>query len=881
MVAQESSTIHDAVAFQAITAQLQDGTTPGAVIGHPCLERLSQVVRSMESGDGRPSPLDLAVLVRQALRFRELQNEGANPPRLHVQTGAGWPESSHWNQVGIDARLEGEEFVVRANSWCPNWLPDADRIGADTAAASERRRRIQEDIPGDPFLEKFRGHESYLTRGQRSAVRAAFSTPPGGSLLVSLPTGDGKSFVFQLLADIGYGSRDGLPGVTLVITPTVALALDQQRAAELLNVTHHRSAYVGGMPAEDRKDMIKRIREGTQGLCIASPEAACGILRDSLMAAAAGGFLRTIVVDEAHLVDAWGANFRASFQVLSGLRKEMLEEAPEGDQPRTLLLSATLTDTTVATLRTLFPGNAANGAGFKLLSAPLLRPEIEYWVSKETTPAQRVRRVVEAVLHMPRPAIVYTTEVAHAEALYNTLSGLGFHRLALMTGKSSSAPREQIINDWRENRLDLVVGTSAFGLGVDNPHVRTVIHACIPETLDRFYQEVGRGGRDGCSSASIMIPVKQSGRNVRDDFDTARGLNQRRLLTVEVAHRRWEAMFGNQDRRFEGDLKFRLRVDGPPGFESDYIDMVGETNTEWNLRTLTLMANARMIELLGPESVAEPQEHTDDEADESESEIATKFQQYQRIKILEPAHLEISKWHEIVDVHREHMDQAYKENLKRMFQFMDGTHCAADTLAPVYQLSLSYDSEEFSSPEVAKACGGCPNCRYLGHRRETEPAKNANHPWPAASLQSSPASRLLDAANRVLIFYPDEIDLRARRRLIGSLGSLAVAGVRNIISLPGAPITAEEIQKQVPDIALFAANKLPPWSSLPPGPTMMFLPIGFKLTDRIVRTRDATDVHFIFVHHEVEDPEVPGILYRRRIKGPQFTDLNLFNSQVS
>ena len=357
----------------------------------------------------------------------------------------------------------------------------------------------------------------------------------------------------------------------------------------------------------------------------------------------------------------------------------------------------------------------------------------------------------------------------------------------------------------------------------------------------------------------------------------ARQLNKRRLLTVKVAYKRWEAMFNNQDKQHEGGMVHRLRVDGPPGVESNYIDMVGDMNTEWNNRTLTLMANARIIELLSPLSVAEPQEPTDDEVEESNGAIGDQFRQYQRINIIEPTHLLLSKWQESVEVHRERMDKAYKENLQSMFQFMKGTQCSADILAPVYQLTAH---EGIVYPEVAKACGGCAHCRSHDEHRETEPAKNVRHPWPSEVLQL-PASQLVDNSNIALILYPDEIDSRTRRRWLEALGRLASCGVRNIISISGAPLTAGEIQKQVPQIALFAASELPIWNNLPPGPTMMFLPNGFQLTDRILRKRDASSAHFIFVHHEAEYPDHPGVPVLNLFNGRRYHELKLFNDQVN
>jgi superfamily II DNA/RNA helicase len=702
--------------------------------------------------------------------------------------------------------------------------------------------------------------------------------------LVCLPTGDGKSYVFQLLASIGYGANDGLPGVTLVITPTVALAMDHERAAKELGISGHRMAYFGGIPSEERRDMINRIRNGTQGLCFASPEAACGLLRPALIDAAKAGMFRTFVLDEAHLVDAWGANFRAAFQVLSGLRAEFMKVAPTPSKPRTLLLSATLTAATIGTLKTLFPGDLPGDTGFGLVTAAQLRPEIDYWVAGPVRAAERERRVVEAILHMPRPAILYVTEVAHAKKWHRELRKLGFSRLSVMTGDTSPQEKTKIVLDWHEGRLDLVVGTSAFGLGIDNPHVRTVIHACVPETLDRFYQEVGRGGRDGHSAASIIIPAGNYSPEWKDDYYTARGLNNVRLLKIETAHRRWSGMFKRQA-LFEGDDVFRMRVDGRPGLESEYIDMIGEKNTEWNVRVLTLMANAGMIELLGPDSnVVGAGDMEDPEVDGEavDADSVRLIEQFQRIKITQPGHLDIAKWQELVEPHREKVDAAHRDNLDRMFGFLDMKECAADTLAPVYRLSWAADANEAPvSLEVAIACGGCPNCRALGRRRETQLTQNARHPWSMVRPLLSPASELVDAGNRVVIYYSNQLNSRALRRWTEALAVLVSSGVHNLITLPGAPIVPEAVQDKVKGIALFSANCLPPRDYLPPGPTMVIVPANCLLTERLLRRREFGDEHFIFVPREADYPDMPCIPLRSRFEGSEFANLDIFIQQVN
>ena len=123
--------------------------------------------------------------------------------------------------------------------------------GVDAAVVSETQLRRILPVPGDPFMAGIDGHGDYQSGGQRSAVRAALCAPPGSTLVVCLPTGEGKSFVFQAIASFGYGSTDGRPGVTLVVTPTVSLALDHQRRAQDMGIAGHPVAYTSGMQRED------------------------------------------------------------------------------------------------------------------------------------------------------------------------------------------------------------------------------------------------------------------------------------------------------------------------------------------------------------------------------------------------------------------------------------------------------------------------------------------------------------------------------------------------------------------------------------------------------------------------------------------------------
>ena len=783
--------------------------------------------------------------------------------------------------AGVTAVPTENGITIQARPWLPNWLSDPPFGGVDGAAVSESQRRRTNPVPGDPFMLGIPGHQNYQSPGQRASVRAALCAPPGSTLVVCLPTGEGKSFAFQAIASFGYRAVDGLPGVTLVVTPTVALALDHQRRVQEMGISEHPVAYIGDMPESEKRAIIERIKNGTQGLCFAAPESVCGALFLPLSDAASHGYLRALVVDEAHLVDSWGANFRAEFQLLGGIRKKILENAPDSTRPRTLLLSATFTGTTLDTLQSIFPGDPASG-GTQLVSSTQLRPEIEYWVSGPTSQEDRKKRVTEALLHMPRPAILYVTMREHARNWYLSLRDLGFRRMAILTGSSSATDRAKVVHEWREQNLDLVVGTSAFGLGIDHPNVRTVVHACVPETLDRFYQEVGRGGRDGKAAASIIVPVREDHYSERDDFQTARSLNSRRLLTIEVARRRWDAMFNHPDKVHEGDGVFRLPVDVPPGTDPRHIDMEGETNTGWNQRTLTLMANSEMLELLGPVSWRETESEDQTDGDHNEGTAPARRREIHRVKVVDPRHQDDSAWTERVEPYRKSMESASRANLDKMRQFLRGRECAADLLAQVYELEWkSSQSDPKRTVSVARACAGCPHCRRTGVERSTELPQIPWIPWQWTAGVSAPASRMLDSTNRVVVFYDDVLDRQTLRRWRQGMAKLAACGVRNMISLPGAPLQAWEVQGELPNMPIFSSSELAPFDYLPMAPVAVIIPLGYTISQHILRPRKPEESHFIFVHRESPDPGIPGALLRDRFQGPQMTGLDLFFYRMS
>ena len=321
----------------------------------------------------------------------------------------------------------------------------------------------------------------------------------------------------------------------------MALALDQERhVRELLKNQELCLAYTSSKGEEERREMRRRVRDGSQTVIFVSPEAVTHSLSYALFGAARQGHLRYFVVDEAHLVDQWGTEFRPEYQAMAGLRRELLstQQASGGELFRTVLMTATLSPTTADLLAQLFSEDGV----VECVVSNLLRPEPSYSTAEFAGWELRNRGVIEAALHLPRPAIVYTTRVEFASKQYEALRREGFRRLALFTGETRpDEVRRSILAAFRNDGIDLVVATSAFGLGVDQDDVRTVIHACIPETIDRYYQEVGRSGRDGRASISLVC---WTAGDRRDAFS----LSQHKVIGERLGLAHWQAMFSRRNR---------------------------------------------------------------------------------------------------------------------------------------------------------------------------------------------------------------------------------------------------------------------------------------------------------------------------------------------
>lgn len=670
--------------LQSCLAEWPDVTLPGEIVSDSLIERVRQILVAVKEGK-LFARADFQPLIRHLLLRESSDCKVASS--LRVPSDSPWPSAGDWNSHGVATmRVGGSTFLLTPEPWHPDWI-SGDESGVFSAAFTKNIARENGSCTSDPFVADATGYQQYSSPGQREAVRAAFLMPYGHTLIVNLPTGSGKSLVGQA-PSLTY-RQDG--NLTLFVVPTVALAIDQARQMQLyLQRSGQMSgarplAWYGGLSDADRAEMRKSLLDGTQRILFTSPEALTTSLLRTVFAVVRNGWLRYLVIDEAHLITQWGDEFRPAFQALAGLRNSLLGQAGS-NKFRTLLLSATFTLETVETLATLFgPKDHV-----QMVSAVHLRPEPQYWFSRAYSIAEKEKRVLEALAHAPRPFLLYVTTRKDAQKWHDILTNrAGYQRVQQFDGGTPDQVRSRIIHDWIGNKLDGVVATSAFGVGIDKADVRTVIHAAIPETLDRFYQEVGRGGRDGKPSVSLLVYEDS-------DWRLPQGMSTPTLISNELGFSRWQALFNSSTKSGnEGLFKVDLGA-VRPGLAGN-----SDENVKWNMRTLLLMSRAGFIELnIEPNGLPE-NPHDEDLPSSPLAAMASV-----RIRTLRDDHLLEESWEKVVSPSRDKTLRAGERNLELMQGILENGKEVSMTLADLYQIR-----SPVWSVTVTRVCGGCPEDR--------------------------------------------------------------------------------------------------------------------------------------------------------------------------
>ena len=319
------------------------------------------------------------------------------------------------------------------------------------------------------------GYDSFRA-GQKSVIDSILA---GSDAFAVMPTGAGKSVCYQIPAVL-------LPGITLVVSPLISLMQDQVKA---LNEAGVQAAFINSSLSEkDYNETIRKARQGTYKIIYIAPER---LVTEGFLALAKSVPISMVTVDEAHCISQWGQDFRPSYMKIVEFVKTLEK------RPIISAFTATATETVrediVCTLGLQNPFTLVNGFD---------RENLFFQVEKPKNKEQYILKYISG--HSGDSGIIYCATRKNVDNIYELLKSKGISVGKYHAGMSA-VERKKMQDDFVFDYTSIVVATNAFGMGIDKSNVRFVIHYNMPQSMENYYQEAGRAGRDGLDAKCILL----------------------------------------------------------------------------------------------------------------------------------------------------------------------------------------------------------------------------------------------------------------------------------------------------------------------------------------------------------------------------------------
>jgi ATP-dependent DNA helicase RecQ len=344
-----------------------------------------------------------------------------------------------------------------------------------------------------------------LRPGQLQAIEAVAA---GRDTLAVMSTGYGKSAIYQLAGEL-------LEGPTIVVSPLIALQRDQVEAME--EAVPGEAAELNSTISESkREELMEALREGEREFVLLAPEQ---LAKEEVLEELREAKPSLLVVDEAHCISEWGHDFRPDYLRLGSFAAEL-------GHPTLLALTATASPPVRREIveRLGMEDPAVFVRGFD-------RPNLHLTIRRFTEEHGKERALVEAVQAAEKPGIVYIATRKASEELAEEMREAGVAAEAYHAGLGSRR-RSELQDAFMDDEIEAMVATTAFGMGIDKPNVRFVFHAGLSDSVDSYYQEVGRAGRDGEPARACVFyrPEDQAirrffaggGSEEREEFEKSR-----------------------------------------------------------------------------------------------------------------------------------------------------------------------------------------------------------------------------------------------------------------------------------------------------------------------------------------------------------------------